>query len=172
MVELEAGNSSVLVDTGVEIEQQLEVDSDVLGRGESNTFTWYGLGGKTVPFKEGGIVKGEYLIEDDTCISTWGGESKFSGEDGKNTHFIGHNPGLFKDVWKAREYYVTDSFGKVHKYINKRVYRTTSKGVGVKDGENYYSWITGTSGGERITVQTCVGDGSGDLWIVDAYKEG
>ena len=58
------------------------------------------------------------------------GSRFFSGDDGKNTHFIGHNPGLFAGVWQSNKYYVADSLGVIHKYINTKVYKVNEKGIG------------------------------------------
>src|SRR5690606_1316534 len=51
------------------------------------------IGGKAITYKNGGQSSGQSIIDSNSnLISTWGGAGTFSGTDGMNTHFIGHNP--------------------------------------------------------------------------------
>lgn len=128
--------------------------------------------GKTLTYKNGGIDNGQAIIDGNiNLISTWGGAETWSGTDGMNTHFIGHSHGAFKGLGSigiGASIIVTDSKG------NPTFYKVTNKFVvdddcvGVNDGKYYYDYVTGTGGGEVITLQTC--QTSTTNWMIRAQK--
>ena len=128
--------------------------------------------GKTLTYKNGGIDNGQAIIDGNiNLVSTWGGAETWSGSDGMNTHFIGHSHGAFKglgNIGIGASIIVTDSNG------NPTFYKVTNKivvdddCVGVNDGKYYYDYVTGTGGGEVITLQTC--QTSTTNWMIRAEK--
>lgn len=128
--------------------------------------------GKTLTYKNGGIDNGQAIIDGNiSLVSTWGGAETWSGSDGMNTHFIGHSHGSFKGLGNisiGASIIVTDSKG------NPTFYKVTNKFVvdddcvGVNDGKYYYDYVTGTGGGEVITLQTC--QTSTTNWMIRAQK--
>lgn len=128
--------------------------------------------GKTLTYKNGGIDNGQAIIDGNiNLVSTWGGAETWSGSDGMNTHFIGHSHGAFKGLGSigiGAQIIVTDSNG------NPTFYKVTNKivvdddCVGVNDGKYYYDYVTGTGGGEVITLQTC--QTSTTNWMIRAEK--
>ncbi|KRK11084.1 hypothetical protein FD51_GL001264 [Lacticaseibacillus zeae DSM 20178 = KCTC 3804] len=92
--------------------------------------------------------------------ATWGGQANYSNNSGENTHFIGHNPGAFAAMLSlgiGSPITVTDAAGQARTY---HVYRlaTVNPNAVTADGQDLWDEITGTGGGQRITLQTCVGD--------------
>lgn len=92
--------------------------------------------------------------------ATWGGQANYSNTSGENTHFIGHNPGSFAAMLSlgiGSPITVTDAAGQARTY---HVYRlaTVNPNAVTADGQDLWDDITGTGGGQRITLQTCVGD--------------
>lgn len=92
--------------------------------------------------------------------ATWGGQANYSNNSGENTHFIGHNPGAFAAMLSlgiGSPITVTDAAGQARTY---HVYRlaTVNPNAVTADGQDLWDDITGTGGGQRITLQTCVGD--------------
>lgn len=132
--------------------------------------------GKVAPYVYGGNdVNHVQRIIDGGIASTYI-TPNFSGTDGLNTFFAGHNRGIFTGIWTAPYFIVTDANGKAFKYNTTKVFKIYNQinknWTGVDDGVNYVGEITGTSGGERITLQTCYNaDGSID-WIVEASFAG
>jgi len=128
--------------------------------------------GKSLTYKNGGIDNGQAIIDGNiNLVSTWGGAETWSGSDGMNTHFIGHSHGAFKglgNIGIGAQIIVTDSNG------NPTFYKVTNKivvdddCVGVNDGKYYYDYVTGTGGGEVITLQTC--QTSTTNWMIRAEK--
>lgn len=128
--------------------------------------------GKALTYKNGGIDNGQAIIDGNiNLVSTWGGAETWSGTDGMNTHFIGHSHGAFKGLGSigiGASIIVTDSKG------NPTFYKVTNKFVvdddcvGVNDGKYYYDYVTGTGGGEVITLQTC--QTSTTNWMIRAQK--
>lgn len=114
---------------------------------------------KTVSYKNGGTAKGQSVIDSQPALaSTWGGAGTFSGTDGKNTHFIGHDYSAFKGLWNigvGQTVTITDGNGIPYRYKITRRFVVDDYGVGVSDGEKYYNYITSTRGGEVVTFQTC-----------------
>lgn len=131
------------------------------------------IAGQTIPYQNGGQGSGQSIIDANTngVAATWGGAAVQSAADGMNTHFIGHNPGIFSAVFAlgtGSQITVTDSLGTPSVYTVQTVLHVDDQGVGINDGQNYWDLIVGTGGGERITLQTCVNDTVNV--IVIAYK--
>ncbi|MFH5837315.1 SH3 domain-containing protein [Proteiniclasticum sp. C24MP] len=120
------------------------------------------IGGKAITYKNGGQSDGQRIIDSSSSlISTWGGAATYSGTDGKNTHFIGHNPGIFSvmlHVSTGNTIIVTDAKGSPTTYKITRIFKVDDYGVNPSDGKNYYNYLTSTRGGEVITLQTCIND--------------
>ena len=118
------------------------------------------IGGKAITYKNGGQSKGQSIIDNNSnYISTWGGAATFSGTDGKNTHFIGHNPGIFSVMLKisnGNTIVVTDGNASPTTYKVTRIFKVDDYGTNPSDGENYYNYLASTRGGEVITLQTCL----------------
>lgn len=122
-----------------------------------------------ISYKNGGKSNGQSIIDKNanTLVSTWGGAEIYSGTDNKNTHFVGHNPGVFKRIPSypiGTVITITDSKG------NPATYRVTEKfvvddyGMDVSTKVNRYNEIVSIRGGEVIHIQTCK-DG-GNNWIL------
>ncbi|MGX6970819.1 sortase domain-bontaining protein [Vagococcus bubulae] len=119
--------------------------------------------GQIVYYQNGGQAAGQSIIDanSDYEASTWGGAQTFSGNDGMNTHFIGHNPGAFSIIFSlsiGNQIVVTDSTGTPKTYIVNAICQVTDDGRDISNGAELYDTITGTDGGERITLQSCVND--------------
>ena len=119
------------------------------------------VGGKTLPYKNGGISKGQSIIDANIGhLSTWGGAEVYSGTDNKNTHFIGHNPGAFDvllGVSNGATIIVTDGNGTPTSYTVTKIFKVDDSAYNKSDGINYYNYMVSTRGGEVITLQTCLG---------------
>jgi sortase (surface protein transpeptidase) len=92
--------------------------------------------------------------------ATWGGQANYSNVSGQNTHFIGHNPGAFAAMLSlgiGSPITVTDAAGSPRTYHVYRLVQVSPEAV-TADGQDLWNEITGTGGGQRITLQTCVGD--------------
>lgn len=130
------------------------------------------IAGKSLVYKNGGKSSGQSIINANrNVISTWGGVTPWSGKDGYNTHFIGHNDGAFKGIWNlaiGSTIVVTDGSGNPTTYRLTKKFVVTDSAVGVNDGQKYFSYITSASGGEVITLQTC--KTSTTNWILRAEK--
>jgi len=128
--------------------------------------------GKTLTYKNGGIDNGQAIIDGNiNLISTWGGAETWSGSDGMNTHFIGHSHGAFKGLGNisiGASIIVTDRNGNPTFYKVTRKIVVDDDCVGVNDGVYYYDYVTGTGGGEVITLQTC--QTSTTNWMIRAEK--
>jgi hypothetical protein len=119
--------------------------------------------GVAVSYVEGGMAQGQAIIDanPDGIASTWGGAAHFSGTDNMNTHFIGHNVGAFTPVMSlgvGSQITVTDSNGSPFTYTVTSLADTDGYAQDIHTGYNYYDELTGTQGGERITLQTCTND--------------
>lgn len=119
--------------------------------------------GQTIYYQNGGQGSGQSIIDanSDSQASTWGGASVFSGSDGQNTHFIGHNPGAFSVIFSlsiGSKITVTDASGTPTTYTVNSICQVTDYGVDVNSGKELFGDITGTGGGERITLQSCIND--------------
>ncbi|MDR2464968.1 MAG: sortase, partial [Streptococcaceae bacterium] len=121
------------------------------------------IGGTEVPYKDGGVSEGQSIINGDPngVASTWGGAPVQSGTDGMNTHFIGHNAGIFScllNLYVGSVVTVTDGNGVPTNYVVNSRHVTDIYGVDTTTKENLWNQITSTSGGERITLQTCLSE--------------
>ncbi|WP_165964722.1 sortase domain-bontaining protein [Periweissella cryptocerci] len=89
-------------------------------------------------------------------VGAWFGSG--STTDGKTTHFIGHNPGVFSPVMHLKK---GDAITVVDKKDHKRVYHVTKVidmydwGLDVRTKKNEDYQIL-EAPGERITLQTCI----------------
>lgn len=89
-------------------------------------------------------------------VGAWFGSG--STTDGKTTHFIGHNPGIFSPVMHLRK---GNAITVIDKNNHKRVYHVTKVidmydwglDVHTKKNEDYEIL---EAPGERITLQTCI----------------
>lgn len=129
------------------------------------------LNGIAISYQNGGEGSGQSIIDSNSSIiSTWGGAATQSGSDGLNTHFIGHNTGAFSSLsslGSGSQIVVTDANGTPTTYTVSSVFQVDDSGYGISDGMDYWDTITGTGGGERITLQTCITDSTN--LIVVAY---
>lgn len=113
--------------------------------------------GVTVPY----IIGNESMTAaQGTGAATWGGQANYSNNSGQNTHFIGHNPGSFAAMLSlgiGSPITVTDAAGNLRTY---HVYQlaTANPNAVSASGQDLWNAITGTGGGQRITLQTCVGN--------------
>ncbi|MET3683333.1 hypothetical protein ABID56_001428 [Alkalibacillus flavidus] len=132
-----------------------------------NPMTIY-VNGQQIPYENGGRANGQAIIDSRQVASTWGGAETFSGTDGLNTHFIGHNPGVFNGIWHATSFIITDQNGHAYQYDVNRVYQVDEHAIGMENGTDYWDRITGTSGGERVIFQACTTDDNTINWIIEA----
>lgn len=120
------------------------------------------VGGLAIPYQNAGQGSGQGVIDSNpNMIATWGGAAVQSGNDGANTHFIGHNPGIFSVLFSlgaGSQIIVTDGNGTPTYYTVNQLFQVDDYATGVADGQSYADQIIGTGGGERITLQTCVND--------------
>ncbi|RND97281.1 Sortase family protein [Lacticaseibacillus paracasei] len=113
--------------------------------------------GVTVPY----IIGNESMTAaPGTGAATWGGQANYSNNSGQNTHFIGHNPGSFAAMLSlgiGSPITVTDAACNPRTY---HVYQlaTVNPNAVTASGQDLWNAITGTGGGQRITLQTCVGN--------------
>ncbi|MGX4686964.1 sortase domain-containing protein [Vagococcus sp. JNUCC 83] len=119
--------------------------------------------GQLINYQNGGQSAGQSVIDtnSNSTASTWGGASVFSGSDGMNTHFIGHNPGAFSIIFSlsiGNQIIVTDGLGTAKTYVVNSIHQVYDDGTDINSGEDLFDSITGAGGGERITLQSCVND--------------
>lgn len=131
------------------------------------------LAGTTLSYQNGGQGSGQAIIDANpsTTVSTWGGAASYSGNDGLNTHFIGHNPGAFNVLFSlgaGSPIVVTDGNGNTTTYTVTSILTVDDYAVDVNTGTDYWDTITGTGGGERITLQTCINDTTNRIIIAQA----
>lgn len=119
------------------------------------------VAGTAISYQNGGQGQGQSIIDNNSSVvSTWGGAAAQSGNDGMNTHFIGHNPGIFStlfSVGQGSQITVTDSNGTPTVYTVSTILTVDDSAIAA-DGTDYWNLITGTGGGERISLQTCIDD--------------
>lgn len=131
--------------------------------------------GKAVPYKNTGTSgtsngngqsgSAQNVIDTTNNAATFGGAATFSGTDGQNTHFIGHNPGQFSGMHTSSTFIVTDGSGNAYQYDRSNNYVVNEYGV-TPNGANKMDRIMGSGGGERITLQSTKTHPS--KWIVEA----
>lgn len=117
--------------------------------------------GYSLPYQNAGQGAGQSIINAGELAATWGGSPVQSGTDNQNTHFIGHNPGVFSSILAlsiGNTITVTDSAGHAATYSVTNVIQVDDSGRDIHSGQDNWDQITSTSGGERITLQTCLGD--------------
>ncbi|MGC6769438.1 immunoglobulin-like domain-containing protein [Enterococcus sp. LJL51] len=124
----------------------------------ANTLNFLGV---PIPYQNGGTGSGQAIIDGNPygTASTWGGAAVQSGVDGQNTHFIGHNPGIFASVLSLSTgsvITVTDSAGTSTDYVVQSILTVDDYGNDLASGANHWDLTVGTGGGERITLQTCI----------------
>lgn len=131
------------------------------------------LHGKAVPYLNGGVDKGQEVIDGNpNYASTWGGMSPWSGDDGVNTHFIAHDYGAFNGIWEMKtedRIIVTNSNGIPTHYALEEMFLVDRYGINVVDGTALFNFITSTEGGEVLTLQTCKPETEHN-WILRAKK--
>lgn len=119
------------------------------------------INGQFISYSNAGQGNGQAIIDaNPNLVATWGGSATQSGNDGLNTHFIGHNPGIFNvlfSVGHGDQIEVSDSGNQVTNYTVSHVVTVDDYGMAA-DGTDYWDQITGSGGGERITLQTCIND--------------
>ncbi|SJZ53442.1 Sortase family protein [Pilibacter termitis] len=121
------------------------------------------VAGSAIPYQNGGQGSGQSIIDSNPngVASTWGGASVQSGNDGMNTHFIGHNVGAFScllGVNVGASIVITDGNGNATTYIVNERDVVDTHGVDTTTGQDLWDRITGAGGGERVTLQTCLSD--------------
>lgn len=119
--------------------------------------------GTIINYQNGGTGAGQSIIDGNPSgvASTWGGSSVQSGSDGMNTHFIGHNPGIFNVLFSlspGNSITITDSTGAEAIYTVRTILTLDDYGIETSTGEDYYNFVVGSGGGERVTFQTCIND--------------
>lgn len=119
------------------------------------------INGQLISYSNAGQGSGQGIIDaNPNQVATWGGASVQSGNDGSNTHFIGHNPGIFNVLFSlgnGATIDVSDSSNNVTSYTVSQIVTVDDSGMAA-DGTDYWDQITGSGGGERITLQTCIND--------------
>lgn len=119
------------------------------------------IAGSYIPYSNAGQGSGQAVIDaDHGAAATWGGASVQSGNDGMNTHIIGHNPGAFNVLFSlgvGSTIEVSDASGQISTYTVQNIVTVDDSAYGL-DGTDYWDQITGTGGGERLTLQTCIND--------------
>ncbi|EOH94337.1 class F sortase [Enterococcus pallens] len=119
------------------------------------------IAGSYIPYSNAGQGSGQAVIDaDHGAAATWGGASVQSGNDGMNTHIIGHNPGAFNVLFSlgvGSTIEVSDASGQISTYTVQNIVTVDDSAYGL-DGTDYWNQITGTGGGERLTLQTCIND--------------
>lgn len=134
------------------------VESQEVGFSASTMY----VGGLAISYQNAGEASGQSVIDNNpNVIATWGGAVTQSGNDGLNTHFIGHNPGIFSVLFQlggGEIITVTDGAGTPTDYVVSQIFQVDDYGTGITDGQEYMDLLIGTGGGERITLQTCIND--------------
>lgn len=119
------------------------------------------INGQAISYSNAGQGSGQAIIDaNPNQVATWGGAVVQSGNDGANTHFIGHNPGILNVLFSlgtGATIEVSDSANNVTTYTVSQIVTVDDSGV-AGDGTDYWDQITGSGGGERITLQTCIND--------------
>lgn len=119
------------------------------------------INGQMISYFNAGQERGQAIIDaNPNQVATWGGATTQSATDGANTHFIGHNPGIFNVLFTLEPgsvIDVSDGSNTVTSYTVDQIVTVDDYGMG-EDGTDYWDQITGSGGGERITLQTCIND--------------
>ncbi|GAA2917395.1 sortase [Enterococcus pseudoavium] len=89
------------------------------------------INGQMISYSNAGQASGQAIIDaNHNQVATWGGAAVQSGTDGAN---------------------------QVTSYTVTQIVTVDDSGMAA-DGTDYWNQITGTGGGERITLQTCIND--------------
>ncbi|GFH43513.1 hypothetical protein Hs30E_20420 [Lactococcus hodotermopsidis] len=108
-------------------------------------------------------------------IATWGGVATQNNEDNQNTHFIGHNPGVFRDLTSLRlndVISVYDNINDMRNYIVSEIAMIDDEGNLInQENVNIYEKIVGAGNEERITLQACLSDVTNIVVIAKADAE-
>lgn len=129
---------------------------------ESNSFqaNTMLINGQVISYTNAGEASGQSVIDSNpNMVATWGGMPNQSGQDGCNTHFIGHNYGAFNVLFSVsvgNDIQVADSQDQVTTYRVSSVFQVDDYGYRVSDGKDVMDEMINPEGGERITLQTCV----------------
>jgi sortase (surface protein transpeptidase) len=113
------------------------------------------INGRGIPYIQGNM---SMAAAPANMAATWGGQTLYSNSSGQNTHFIGHNPGVFSGLFSlgiGSQITVTDGAGAARTYTVRRIAQVNDHAV-TSSGEDLWGLITGTGGGQRITLQTCI----------------
>ncbi|REC31090.1 sortase [Enterococcus pseudoavium] len=114
-----------------------------------------------ISYSNAGKASGQAVIDaNPNQVATWGGAAVQSGTDEANTHFIGHNPGIFNvlfSVGVGDRIEVSDGSNQITDYTVTQIVTVDDSGMAAA-GTDYWEQITGTGGGERMTLQTCIND--------------
>jgi hypothetical protein len=122
--------------------------------------------GKTYEYRN---IGREYMVAQnyidaapDTHVSTWGGKAIQLDNDGHNTHFIGHTPGVFNDLSSLKigdKITVKDIEGNVRDYTVTEIYEVDDYGNLENDkSKNILQQMIGIGDREQVTFQTCMSD--------------
>ncbi len=115
------------------------------------------INGRAIPYIQGNM---SMAAAPAATAATWGGQTRYSNTSGQNTHFIGHNPGVFSGLLGlgiGSRIIVTDAAGTPRTYTVNRITQVDDH-ARTASGEDLWQLITSTSGGQRITLQTCLSD--------------
>jgi sortase (surface protein transpeptidase) len=121
------------------------------------------ISNQAIHYENGGQNSGQAIINSDPnhLVSTWGGNPVQSSTDNQNTHFIGHNVGVFTCLLGVKlgdMVTITDEDNQVANYIVDDIHLTDTQGYDVDTKEDLWARITEPGTTERITLQTCYGD--------------
>lgn len=105
---------------------------------------------KNIGWEKNGQSK--FIVEEEGYAATWGGEEYFSGEDNKNTHFIGSTE-QFSGLENEEEIIITDEVGAAYFYIPSKSYHVDGQGIGLDDGKDYWNEIVEVGEEERVVFQ-------------------
>ena len=124
---------------------------------QTNTLAFKGV---TIPYQNAGEASGQSIINNDrNMVATFGGATYQSADDGLNTHFIGHNPGIFSHLFSLAigdTVVVTDSNGTPSTYVVSSIFEVDDYGTDLATNENRIDYILDPGSEERITLQTCI----------------
>lgn len=133
-----------------QIGQGSTVDETTAAAPTPRTNTIY-FHGEYIPFVQGNPA--DMTAPKSRVASTWIGGGDVN--DGQNTYFIGHNPGVFSSVMNLQlgdEIVVWDDTGTSRSYF-------VFDALVLPNASNYFAYESRLSpAGETITLQTCVAD--------------
>lgn len=157
-VQQEQLNNEQEIQPVVPEETQTEVTAPQTPSLQPNQISFHG---QFLPYVNAGQGSGQGVINGSAVAATWGGNPTQSGMDNQNTHFIGHNPGIFSPLLAlggGDAITVTDNAGNATTYIVNGLIQVDDSGRDIASGIDNWDQITSAGGGERITLQTCLSD--------------